>query len=130
MAVATLLQFAHTLQIALETAAKEDTDCYNNFMPLAQLILDAIINRQLVKSILQVVDDDGSVKDSASFELKRYRVQVRSLERKLSQLMDKLTWDGKSRASSMEVCNINGRWCIKTFGDNISSTGGLLLSRC
>lgn len=128
MAVATLLQFAHTLQIALETAAKEDTDCYNNFMPLAQLILDAIINRQLVKSILQVVDDDGSVKDSASFELKRYRVQVRSLERKLSQLMDKLTWDGKSRASSMEVCNINGRWCIKTFGDNISSTGGLLLS--
>ncbi|KAJ6801294.1 uncharacterized protein M6B38_276660 [Iris pallida] len=65
MAVATLLQFAHTLQIALETAAKEDTDCYNNFMPLAQVILDAIISRQLVKSILQVVDDDGSVKDSA-----------------------------------------------------------------
>ncbi|ONK73814.1 uncharacterized protein A4U43_C04F35660 [Asparagus officinalis] len=128
MAVVGLMQRAQTLRATLETARKEGADCYTRFMPLAQSIMDAIISQALVKSIQQVIDDDGSVKDSASSELKRYRDQVRALDRKLLQLMDKLTREDKSQGSTMEVCSINGRWCMKTMGDRVTSFEGLLLT--
>ncbi|KAM0946783.1 putative DNA mismatch repair protein MutS, core [Dioscorea sansibarensis] len=127
-AVVSLIEFGETLQIVVKTAVKEDADWFDRFMPLTQMILDFTISRPFVKAVQQVIDEDGSVKDSASTELKRARDQVRVLERKLYQLMDKLTRNEKNEASSLEMCNVNGRWCLKTMDAQHAQFDGLLLS--
>lgn len=94
MAVAALLQHCENLQLNLKAAIKEDEDWYRRFMPLTEevsrvlifklivsmfiecfhvltssqlcmQIIGFVINRSLVKLILQIIDEDGSVKDSA-----------------------------------------------------------------
>ncbi|KAK7361865.1 hypothetical protein VNO77_03953 [Canavalia gladiata] len=60
-----------------------DKDWYGRFMPLTEVIMEFFINRSLIKMIEQVVDEDGSVKDSASLALKQSRQQVQVIERKL-----------------------------------------------
>lgn len=65
IAVASLLQFADALQLNLRAAIKEDADWHRRFMPLSEVIMELIINRPLIRSIQQVLDEDGSVKDSA-----------------------------------------------------------------
>ncbi|GMH09089.1 hypothetical protein Nepgr_010929 [Nepenthes gracilis] len=128
MAVAVLLQFAEALKISIKVAVKGNADLYSRFMPLAQLILDCITNRSLVSLILQLIDEDGSVKDTASSKLKRARVQVQDLETRLYQLMDTLIANQLNNTSSLEVSNIDGRWCIKSSTDQLSSFEGLLLT--
>ncbi|XP_062119927.1 uncharacterized protein LOC133834355 [Humulus lupulus] len=128
MAVVSLLQYADALQHNLKLALKEDADWYGRFMPLTEIIMEFFINRSLVKLIQQVIDEDGSVKDSASPNLKRSRDQVRSLERRVYQLVDSLIRNEKNDASLMEVCNIEGRWCIKSSTDRMTSFKGLLLT--
>ncbi|KAF5450555.1 hypothetical protein F2P56_030889 [Juglans regia] len=128
MAVAALLQLADTLQFNLKAAIKEDEDWYRRFMPLTEDIMGLVINRSLVKFILQVIDEDGSVKDSASSMLKHARDRVRMLERKIYHLMESLIRNEKSEASFLEVSNIDGRWCIKSVADRLTSFKGLLLS--
>ncbi|PON83714.1 DNA mismatch repair protein [Trema orientale] len=108
MAVVSLLQYADALQLSLKAALKEDADWYKRFMPLTEVIMGFVVNRSLVKLIQQIIDEDGSVKDSASPNLKRSRDQVRTLERR-------------------EVCNIDGRWCIKSSADRMTNFKGLLL---
>ncbi|KAJ0968840.1 hypothetical protein J5N97_021717 [Dioscorea zingiberensis] len=127
-AVVSLIEFSENLQIILKTAVKEDADWFNRFMPLTQMILDYTISRSFVKAAQQVLDEDGSVKDNASTDLKRSRDQVRALERKLYQLMDKLMRNEKNEASSLEMCNVNGRWCLKTMDAEYAKFDGLLLS--
>ncbi|KAK9122435.1 hypothetical protein Syun_020052 [Stephania yunnanensis] len=128
LAVASLLQLSQALQSNLRAAFKEDTDSYNRFMPLTEWIMDLITNQALVNSIEQVVDEDGCVKDSASSNLKRYRDQMRTLETKLFQLLDNTIRNEIDGSSSMEVGNIDGRWCIKSRFDQITSINGLLMS--
>uniref|UniRef100_A0A2N9HQI8 DNA mismatch repair proteins mutS family domain-containing protein n=1 Tax=Fagus sylvatica TaxID=28930 RepID=A0A2N9HQI8_FAGSY len=128
MAVAALLQVCETLQLNLKAAIKEDADWYRRFMPLTEEIMGFVINRSLVKLILQVIDEDGSVKDSASSTLKRSRDQVRMLERKIYNLMDSLIRSEKNEASLLEVSNVDGRWCIKSGADQLTDVKGLLLS--
>ncbi|OAY68185.1 Endonuclease MutS2, partial [Ananas comosus] len=65
MAVLCLIQFAETLQVSVKIALKEDEEWYDRFMPLTELILDIVISRTFIKSVQQVIDEDGSVKDSA-----------------------------------------------------------------
>lgn len=96
VAVMELLQYAENLQSNLKAAIKEDSDWYTRFMPLSQVIMGFVVNRSLVKLIQQVIDEDGSVKDSASPTLKRLRSQVRTLEKKIYQLMDSLVRIDKS----------------------------------
>ncbi|KAF3432709.1 hypothetical protein FNV43_RR23811 [Rhamnella rubrinervis] len=127
MAVVSLLEFAENLQINLKVALKEDADWYRRFMPLTEVIMGFIINRSLVKLIQQVIDEDGSVKDSASPTLKRSRDQVRLLERKIYQLMDCLIRSESNDSSSMEVYNIDGRWCLRSSADQLTNFKGLLL---
>ncbi|XP_043716792.1 endonuclease MutS2 isoform X2 [Telopea speciosissima] len=126
-AIADLLQFAKMVQFNLNCALKEDTDWYNRFMPLSEVIIGWVINQQLVMSIQQVIDENGSVKDSASSNLKRARDRMRMLERKLYQLMDSLIRN-ESDGTSLEVSNIDGRWCIKAGADELTNLKGLLLS--
>ncbi|KAL4594593.1 hypothetical protein ACB092_12G030100 [Castanea dentata] len=127
MAVAALLQHCETLQLNLKAAIKEDEDWYRRFMPLTEEIIGFVINRSLVKLILQIIDEDGSVKDSASPALKRSREQVTMLERKIYQLMDSLIRSEKNETPFLEVSNIDGRWCIKSGADQLKGVKGLLL---
>ncbi|KAK6926114.1 MutS2 and Smr-associated SH3 domain [Dillenia turbinata] len=110
MAVVALLEFSEALQSNLKAAIKEDAEWYKKFMPLSEMISELVWNRGLIKTILQVVDEDGSVKDSASSDLRRSRDQVRMLERK-------------------EVSNINGRFCLNLGTDQAMNINGLLLTR-
>lgn len=128
LAVVALLQFSETLQLSLRAAIKEDADLYIRFMPLTQMIMQLFVNRSLIKSIMQVVDEDGSIKDSASPALKQSRGQVQMLERKLYQLMDMLIRNENNESSFLEVSSIHGRLCIRTGADQLSFKG-LLLSR-
>lgn len=91
--------------------------------------MEMVINVSLVRVIKQVIDEDGSVKDSASSALKRARDQVQLLEKKLSQLMDSLIRNEMKETSFLEVSNIDGRWCINSGTGQLTSFNGLLLSR-
>uniref|UniRef100_A0A0E0M9J8 DNA mismatch repair proteins mutS family domain-containing protein n=1 Tax=Oryza punctata TaxID=4537 RepID=A0A0E0M9J8_ORYPU len=128
MAIVSLMLFVESLQVTIKAAMKQDNDSHERLMTLTETILDAVINKSLVKSIQDVIDDDGSVKDTASPELRRYREQVQVLESRLYQLMDKLMRNADNEASVSEVCIVNGRCCIKVTGDKSSPFDGLLLS--
>ncbi|KAJ1294888.1 hypothetical protein BS78_01G180700 [Paspalum vaginatum] len=128
IAVASLMLFVESLQVNIKSAMKLDEGSHSRLTTLTETILDAVINRSLVKSIQDIVDDDGSVKDTASPELRRYREKVQLLESRLYQLMDKLMRNADSEASLSEVCIVNGRCCIRTTGDKSSIFDGLLLS--
>uniref|UniRef100_A0A452YLZ4 DNA mismatch repair proteins mutS family domain-containing protein n=8 Tax=Aegilops tauschii subsp. strangulata TaxID=200361 RepID=A0A452YLZ4_AEGTS len=128
MAVVSLMLFVESLQVTIRAAMKQDEDSHNLLLPLTETILDAVVSKLLVKSIQDVIDDDGSVKDTASPELRRYRDQVQALESRLCQLMDKLIRNADNEASLSEVSIVNGRCCIKITGDKSSSFDGLLLS--
>ncbi|KAM3319657.1 endonuclease MutS2 [Capsicum chacoense] len=128
MNILALLQVAEMLHSNVKAAIKQDTEWYQRFMPITEMILELTISRSLVRLIQQLVDEDGSVKDSASFALKQSRDQVRLLERKLYQFMESIIRNGTEETSSMEVSEIDGRWCIRAGFDQQTSFGGLLLS--
>ncbi|CAN6466155.1 unnamed protein product [Victoria cruziana] len=107
LAVAALLQVADNLQTSLRIILKEHMDLSHRFKPLSDMILGMVVNRALVRSAFQVLDEEGCVKDTASSELKRYRNQVRELEQK-------------------EVSIVEGRWCIRTISDQTTVPGLLL----
>ncbi|WJX63469.1 hypothetical protein P8452_48350 [Trifolium repens] len=127
-AVLALLQSADTLQGDLKATITQGKDWYSRFMPLTDVIMEFVINRSLVKVIEQVIDDDGSIKDSASPELRKSRQQVQVLERKVEQLMESLIRSEGSETSILEVNNIDGRWCIRVDSGQKTSFKGLLLS--
>ncbi|KAK1286142.1 DNA mismatch repair protein MSH7 [Acorus calamus] len=128
MAVVGLLELGERLQNTLKEALKEDSDWYNRFMPLADMITGLVVNRTFIKAVQQVIDEDGSVKDSASSELRRFRAQVKTLERKVYQLLDNLVKSNSNEEPSIEVSNADGRWCIKMGADQFTNVKGLLLS--
>ncbi|KAK1399379.1 DNA mismatch repair protein MutS, core [Heracleum sosnowskyi] len=128
LALVVLLQSAETLQLNVKAAIKDDADWLQRFMPLSEMILGMFTSGSLVKFIQQLIDEDGAVKDSASSALKRSREQVRSLERKLYQLMEALIRTETIETSSLEVRSIDGRWCIKSETDLHRNIEGLLLS--
>ncbi|CAL5213703.1 unnamed protein product [Lathyrus oleraceus] len=127
-AVLALLQSSDSLQGDLKATLKQDKDWYSRFMPLSEVIMEFVVNRSLVKVIEQVIDEDGSIKDSASSELKKSRQQVQVLERKVQQLMESLIRIERSETSMLEVNNIDGRWCIRVDSGQKTSFKGLLLS--
>ncbi|XP_019460773.1 PREDICTED: uncharacterized protein LOC109360376 isoform X2 [Lupinus angustifolius] len=127
-AIAALLQCADTLQGDLKAAIKQDKDWHTHFMPLTEVIMEFVINRSLVKMIDQVIDEDGSVKDSASPALKQSRQQVLVLERKIQHLMESLIRNEKGETAILEVNNIDGRWCIRVDSGQKTSFKGLLLA--
>ncbi|KAL0304472.1 UNVERIFIED_CONTAM: Endonuclease MutS2, partial [Sesamum radiatum] len=145
MALVTLLQFADALQLNVKAAIKEDSDWFRRFMPLSEMIMELVISQPLVKFIEQLVDEDGSVKDSASSNLRHARDQVRFLERKglsenadshpfvvfliqLYQLMESMIRNETEETSTLEICNLDGRWCIKSGAGMRPAFEGLLLA--
>ncbi|KAL9273748.1 Endonuclease MutS2-like protein [Drosera capensis] len=128
LAIASLLQFADTLQTRIKAAIRENADLNMRFMPLAEVILGWVINRSLAKLIAQVINEDGSVRDSASPKLRKARTRVQELETRLHQLMAKLISNEPSDNSSLEVTYIDGRLCITSSKEHLTSIKGLLLS--
>ncbi|KAL8139725.1 hypothetical protein V2J09_005746 [Rumex salicifolius] len=130
ISIASMLQYADTLQVSLKAALKENSDMYTRFMPLIERISAWSINRSLVKLIVQVVDEDGTVKDSAIPKLKQARRRVQELEKRLYQLMNNLvdTQLKTTPTGGWEVSNIDGRWCIRSGTDDLTGFNGLLLS--
>ncbi|CAN8243728.1 unnamed protein product [Cochlearia groenlandica] len=90
--------------------------------------MQPVINRSYIKLVEQVIDGDGSIKDSASSALRLSRERVRTVERKLNQLLDAVIRSQKYTDSVMEVAEIDGRWCIKMSSNQLTSVNGLLLS--
>ncbi|XP_050384998.1 uncharacterized protein LOC126801623 isoform X2 [Argentina anserina] len=127
VAVMELLQYAEHLQSNMKGAIKEDAEWYRRFMPLSEVIMEFFVNRSLAKLIQQVIYEDGRVKDSASPNLKRLRSQVRTLEKKIYQLMESLVRNDKSETPLMEVSTVDGRWCIKSSANEMTTFKGLLL---
>ncbi|KAK7385470.1 hypothetical protein VNO78_31191 [Psophocarpus tetragonolobus] len=127
-AIVALLQCAETLQGDLKAAIKEDKNWHSRFMPLTEVIMEFVINRSLIKAIEQVVDEDGSIKDSASPAVKQSRQQVQVIERKVQQLIESIIRSERSETSILEVNNVDGRWCIRVGSGQKTSFKGLLLS--
>ncbi|BAA97131.1 DNA mismatch repair protein MutS2-like [Arabidopsis thaliana] len=130
--VASLLRFFENLQLDLKAAIKQDGDWYKRFMPLSELIVHPVINRSFVKLVEQVIDPDGTIKDSASSALRQSRERVQTLERKLQQLLDAIIRSQKDDESVMIkfqlAAEIDGRWCIQMSSNQLTSVNGLLLS--
>ncbi|EFH42275.1 DNA mismatch repair muts family protein [Arabidopsis lyrata subsp. lyrata] len=126
--IASLLRFFDTLQFDLKAAIKQDGDWYKRFMPLSELIMHPVINRSFVKLVEQVIDPDGTIKDSASSALRQSRERVQTLERKLQQLLDAIIRSQKDDESVLVAAEIDGRWCIQMSSNQLTSVNGLLLS--
>lgn len=43
LTICSLLELADTLQMTVKTATKEDPDCYNRFLPIAQLVISVLL---------------------------------------------------------------------------------------
>ncbi|KAF6163994.1 hypothetical protein GIB67_028698 [Kingdonia uniflora] len=76
LAIVSFMIFCQALQYNVKVAINEGVDWYNCFMSLTEVIMELVVNQSLVKSIQQVVDKEGSVRDYA-----------------LNQLMDSLIRD-------------------------------------
>ncbi|EPS71794.1 hypothetical protein M569_02956, partial [Genlisea aurea] len=85
-----MLKFAKSLQLNVKAAVREDSNWSAKFMPLSELILELVISHPLMKSLEQLVDEDGSVKDSASSNLRQARQQVQLFEKRLFQLLESI----------------------------------------
>ncbi|KAK4384794.1 Endonuclease MutS2 [Sesamum angolense] len=116
------------LQLNVKAAIKEDSDWFRRFMPLSEMIMELFISQPLIKFIEQLVDEDGSVKDSASSNLRHARDQVRFFQRKLYQLMESMIRNETNETSTLEICNLDGRWCIKSGASTRPAFEGLLLA--
>lgn len=103
--MASLLRFFERLQIDLKAAIKQDGDWYKRFMPLSEMvfaifspisicnfnfvvvssslfvslhllqIMQPVIKRSFVKLVEQVIDPNGTIKDSAVCSLSHFDLQ-------------------------------------------------------
>ncbi|XP_057803686.1 uncharacterized protein LOC131019016 [Salvia miltiorrhiza] len=62
-----------------------------------------------------------------SSNLRHSRDRVRLLERKLYLLMESVIRNEAKETSTLEICNIDGRWCISSVAARSPSIQGLLL---
>ena len=65
MTVVSLRLFVESSLVAIKAAIKQDEDSHNRLVPPTEAILDAVVNKLLVKSIQDIIDVVGSVKDTA-----------------------------------------------------------------
>ncbi|KHN40021.1 MutS2 protein [Glycine soja] len=98
-AIVALLQCAETLPGDLKAAIKEDKDWHNRFMPLTEVIMEFVINRSLIKAIEQVVDEDGSIKDSASSLYTFHYLELFVSYVQVQQLIESIIRSEKSETS-------------------------------
>ncbi|XP_044401179.1 endonuclease MutS2 isoform X4 [Triticum aestivum] len=105
MAVVSLMLFVESLQVTIRAAMKQDEDSHNLLLPLTETILDAVVSKLLVKSIQDVIDDDGSVKDTALCQLMDKLIRNADNEASLSVLFHSThSLPGKLMCSELQNC--------------------------
>jgi DNA mismatch repair protein MutS2 len=90
---------------------------------------DALINdASLATAIDKIVDDEGTVRDSASPELRKIRRQLRGAESELVKLLEKLMskLESHHRVDDASVTMRNGRWVIPVRREGRGSLGGIV----
>lgn len=128
VAVAGLLQCAQQLRKAVVTAVQDNKERLDVLQPIVDLVSPLLSRPDLIKSIWNVVDDEGTVKDSASPELRKARIQERALEQRLKEQLNKI---GREKlgydSGQQEVANVDGRLCIVVGSSSLNSVSGLVL---
>lgn len=99
-----------------------------NVQALASL-RNALGNDPRLESALdKVVDEEGTVRDSASPELRKLRRQLRGAESELVKLLEKLMskLESHHRVDDASVTMRNGRWVIPVRREGRGSLGGIV----
>eukprot|EP00850_Spirogloea_muscicola_P005727 SM000026S08976 [mRNA] locus=s26:782458:789946:+ [translate_table: standard] len=125
-AVASCLQAALALRKAISATAANEKNAATAaaLFPLIEMVTPMATHPELVKVILDIVEDDGVVKDTASPELRKARVQVRTI--KSRDLLNRIT---RSDAGSgvQKLVELAGRMCVVVAAETRTSVPGLLL---
>ncbi|KAI5083362.1 hypothetical protein GOP47_0003105 [Adiantum capillus-veneris] len=123
-AIAMLLQFTETIQHDLKTSMEQNVRSENVLRVFLDTICTMGVQQEVAKAISKTVDEDGNVKDGASPELQRARVQYRMLETKVQELVKGMLREQEVGASTQEV---DGRYCIAVSNEYQRTFPGLLL---
>lgn len=128
LSIALLLQMGRNVRRQVFNTAQEFQNRQSVLQPLLDMVGPIATHPDLEKGIWRVIDEDGSVKDSASPELRKARTQERSIEQRLRELFNKLTREKSgSDSQSEEIVQVDGRMCLVVASDNRSNVPGLLL---
>ncbi|CAK9228909.1 unnamed protein product [Sphagnum jensenii] len=127
VSVVTLLQTGHSVHRSVNATVQEHPDRQLLMQPLLEMVSPMVTHPELVKVVWTVVDEDGSVKDSASPELRRARIQERTLEQRLLELLNKVGRDSFPDSQGQEAVNVDGRFCLAVPADSCNQVSGLLL---
>ncbi|XP_024377064.1 uncharacterized protein [Physcomitrium patens] len=127
LAVAMLLQTSGNVRRQVSNTAQEFQDRQSVLEPIVDMLGPMATHPELEKGIWRIIDEDGTVKDSASPELRKARIQERSVEQRLRELFNKISRDKGANIQSEEVVLVDGRMCLVVASDNRSNVPGLLL---
>ncbi|CAM6091460.1 unnamed protein product [Calypogeia fissa] len=128
-AIASLLQVALTLQRGIAPFLEESKGKKVLLQPISKLLEPMVVHQDIMKLIWSKVDEDGSVKDIASPQLRQARIQARTLEQRLQELLNKLARESSAPGGEQEVIDVDGRLCLTVTTGAASSVPGLLFQR-
>lgn len=124
VAIATLLQFTDTIRHDIKMGLNQNMDSENALQGLLDMICTVGVQPEVTKAISKTLDEDGNVKDSASPDLQRARVQYRMLGAKVQDLLRSMLKEQEGNATPQEI---DGRFCIAVSSENQKDFPGLLL---
>eukprot|EP00850_Spirogloea_muscicola_P002878 SM000011S19056 [mRNA] locus=s11:655516:663035:+ [translate_table: standard] len=127
-AVASCLQAALALRKAISATAAngKNAAAAAALSPLIEMVTPMATHPELVNVILDILEDDGVVKDTASSELRKARVQVRTIKSRLQDLLNRIMRSGAG-STVQEVVELAGRMCVIVAAETRTSVPGLLL---
>ncbi|KAL2643742.1 hypothetical protein R1flu_011329 [Riccia fluitans] len=127
--VAMLLQFGQTLRRGIASVLQENREKLDVLLSLADLVEPMVIPQDIPKIIWSKIDEDGSVKDTASSRLRLARIQSRTLEQKLQELLNKIVREQSGAGSAQEIVDVDGRLCLVVPTSRSDNIPGLLFQR-
>ncbi|EFJ16942.1 hypothetical protein SELMODRAFT_421325 [Selaginella moellendorffii] len=126
-ALAAMLEAARSLRHAAFSSFQENKEKQEILRPIYDMLCSIDADVDTTKTIWNAVNDDGSVKDSASPELRTARMEQASCERKLQELMTRIVIDRLAGDPNGQVASLDGRLCVAVSTENSSKVPGLLL---
>lgn len=122
-AVAVLIMAANGLQKAVIGASNAGSlEDGVNLVPLIELVKPLAGLHEVVRAITDVVEEDGSVRENSSSELRQACVQHRTLKSRLEELLSKL-----ARDQGGEIAVLGERMCLVLPADGRANVQGLVL---
>ncbi|KAG6551951.1 hypothetical protein Mapa_006568 [Marchantia paleacea] len=129
VALATLLQFVLTLRRGIATAIQDNRERLDILLPIARLVEPMAVPQDVPKSIWSKVEEDGTVKDTASSRLRLARIQARTLEQRLQELLNRIMREQSGANAAQEVVDVDGRLCLIVPANRADNIPGLLFQR-